>query len=419
MPPRTRNKSRPTPRPQSGVPQEAQEGIDGPLSLNCRLASLAEPPLFQINLSAPPRSRHRAICLAYSRQIHEFVKVYDEILALTPFPRVLKALAKHLMNKVHSKEETEEMEGISEITGVPLHLVVAFNTFLDLFSGCISGGVKVKDAGEDAKSTGIVHFRNLDWGMEALRKMMISVEFVRNGVVVARAVTYAGYVGVLTGVRRGLSISLNYRSSVIAASHGNSPPPKFTKFHTKLHQMGLILGFRPSISSYLRHLLLSPDPPPSLTSLAETLPSRPSSPCYLTFCSPEGVLVLEKDFTTAVVQTSDQFLTVTNHDRMMEAMGNETFKQFIEQERKAIDVGLLHDVLEDSRDRKERMTELFKAARPATITSRTVRDWIEAYPIANECTHFSCIMDPSVEGGGLVWVRAYIEPHEPEGDFLR
>lgn len=107
--------------------------------------------------------------------------------------------------------------------------VVAYNTFLDLFSGCASGGVRTRVPtslssrfGDDenaessrkaawrkaAKSSKVelneatmVHFRNLDWGMPVLRDLLIRVEYTREGRVVARAVTYVGYVGVLTGVR--------------------------------------------------------------------------------------------------------------------------------------------------------------------------------------------------------------------------
>jgi hypothetical protein len=152
--------------------------------MNIDLPGTWEPPLYQIDLSSPPGLRHREICRAFAREINELTSLYDEVLGVTPFPRLLKYLAKRLLHRVYSTEETEEIRGISEESGVPLHLVVAYNTFLDLFSGCISGGTNV-DVG-DGKEERILHFRGLDWEMDQLRQMIIRVEYVRDAVVVAR-----------------------------------------------------------------------------------------------------------------------------------------------------------------------------------------------------------------------------------------
>jgi hypothetical protein len=40
---------------------------------------------------------------------------------------------------------------------------------------------------------------------------------------------------------------------------------------------------------------------------------------------------------------------------------------------------------------------------------KDVIEWLETKPLLNGCTHYSCVMDPSVEGGGLVWVKGYQE----------
>jgi hypothetical protein len=143
-----------------------------------------EPPLYTIDLSLSPRARYRQICCDYSHEMQALTALYDEVLALTPFPRVLKYLARHLLRRVHSSEETEEIRGIAELTAVPVHLVVAYNTFLDLFSGCVSGGVRVSR--DDGGKKGMLHFRGLDWDMEELRRLIVRVEYVRDGKVVAR-----------------------------------------------------------------------------------------------------------------------------------------------------------------------------------------------------------------------------------------
>jgi hypothetical protein len=59
----------------------------------------------------------------------------------------------------------------------------------------------------------MMHFRTLDWDMPELRKLTVQLEFVEKpeGAVIARSITYVESVGVLTGVKRNLRISLHFR----------------------------------------------------------------------------------------------------------------------------------------------------------------------------------------------------------------
>ena len=52
----------------------------------------------------------------------------------------------------------------------------------------------------------MMHFRTLNWTMDELRSVLVVLEFVKSKSedpreVLARSVTYAGFVGCLTGVR--------------------------------------------------------------------------------------------------------------------------------------------------------------------------------------------------------------------------
>jgi hypothetical protein len=143
----------------------------------------SEPPLYTIDLDLPPESRYTEMCNDYKDEMAELAKIYDEILSMLPFPRFFGFLARNLLKKVYSKEETDEIRAISKVSGVPIYRVVAYNTFLDLFSGCMSGGVQTK-VGDD--TTRMMHFRNLDWEMDPLRDMIIRVEYLVNGKIVAR-----------------------------------------------------------------------------------------------------------------------------------------------------------------------------------------------------------------------------------------
>ncbi|KAF6759399.1 beta subunit of N-acylethanolamine-hydrolyzing acid amidase-domain-containing protein [Ephemerocybe angulata] len=373
-------------------------------------------PLYTIDLSLPPSERHNDICQAFDAELSIFRYLYQAIINMSGFPIIAGAAARLLLRRVHSKEETEEIKGIARATRMKLNEVVAYNTFLDLFSGCVSGGVKAKAAEGGAET--VLHFRGLDWEMDLLRDLLVQVQYKRDGKIVARAVTYAGYVGTLTGVREGLSMSMNYRLRLNSSSN--------VLAHRK-HQLSILLGLRPSIASQLRTLLLSPGPAPSLSDVQAHFESAPASPCYLTFCSPDEVLIMEKDLKglASEARISDTFLAITNHDRAAEDWSKEKWvkvlkKQGIVGEQS----GLTDMIMENSMHRKRCITELWEGrtecagpdleessngqgtVRGARVGVEEIKEWLRTYPLRNATTHFSCIMDPAREGGGILWAEA-------------
>ena len=173
-----------------------------------------EIPTFYINLSLPPSQRYSHLVKSYRLQIQTAIGLFDTTLAALypglPIP-LCKLLARLFCRRVHSREETLELKGIAEAAGVKLFYLVALNTWLDALMGCTSGGVKVRGSSDMGEGYGdrMCHFRTLDWDMEELRALVVRLNFVREdgGEVVARSISYAGFVGVLTGVR---FVLLNY-----------------------------------------------------------------------------------------------------------------------------------------------------------------------------------------------------------------
>jgi hypothetical protein len=160
------------------------------------------PPTYTIDLSLPPAERYVEVAKDFKDNIVELTQLFDEIVlnSGTRIPlSTVKSVAKLFLRRVHSSEQTEELRGISKAIGVEMYLLVSLNTLLDLFMGCTSGGVRVGD--EDGVR--MMHFRTLDWAMDVLRKVVVLFEFVEKpkGEVVARSVSYVGFIGVLTGVR--------------------------------------------------------------------------------------------------------------------------------------------------------------------------------------------------------------------------
>ena len=129
-----------------------------------------------------------------------------------------------------------------------MHSLVSFNVLLDLLVGCTSGGVRVNADGYRK----MLHFRTLDWGMGPLRHLAVHLQYIRSSqsnTVIASSITYVGFTGVLTGVRKNLSVSLNFRP--VHDSRNN--------YNFYLNHLLVLLGFRPSISSLLRQCILLAD----------------------------------------------------------------------------------------------------------------------------------------------------------------
>ena len=175
-------------------------------TLNAVLPAQADVvPIYTVDLSLPPRERYKAVAKAYKHQLENLVGLFDELLesftnARKIYMEGIKKLSRIALRRLYSKEETEELRGIHDVTGIDMYLLVVFNLLLDCLMGCTSGGVRVRDS---PSGSNMLHFRTLDWGMDHLREVVIQLEF-KNGAhedVIARSITYVGFVGILTGVR--------------------------------------------------------------------------------------------------------------------------------------------------------------------------------------------------------------------------
>ena len=235
----------------------------------------------------------------------------------------------------------------------------------------------------------------------------------------ASSITYVGYVGVLTGVRKGLSMSLNFRPT-------HNDKSKFSNFRFHFHHLLVLLGFKPSISSLLRGYLLpalSPHTPQldvsALKSIKRNLPRVKTTAAYLIFSDGDNALTIEKDHRSAVIRSATDFIVITNHDLAEEDTTQPT---------KATHEGsfktLLDGIIVESIDRRTKAVKLWeKSLRRAKrnpmkkgstceqgLTKDSIIRWMDTYPILNEETHFATVMDP--KEGKVVWTKRYIEPFE-------
>ena len=93
-----------------------------------------EPPRYTVDLSLPPRKRYQHIAADFKPQIATLPALFDEViqdLRANVSVEKVKWLARLLLRRVYSKEESEELRGIQEVTGIEMYLLVAFNVLLD------------------------------------------------------------------------------------------------------------------------------------------------------------------------------------------------------------------------------------------------------------------------------------------------
>ncbi|EPE35092.1 hypothetical protein GLAREA_10788 [Glarea lozoyensis ATCC 20868] len=365
-------------------------------------------PTYTIDLDLPSRQRYVQLATDFGPKMRALVPLLDEVLEwLLPFKALrllFKYLASILLRRVHSEEETEELRGMCDVTGVDMFVFVAVNVLLDSMLGCTSGAVLVEEDGPRPPT--MMHFRTLDWGMDGLRNLLVTLEFVRSKSpepkkVIARSITYAGFVGVLTGVRKDLSVSFNFRGVHRCSSA-----------RLRYHQLLVLLGFRPSIASYLRKTMFPEDPSVTLATISSGLQKITSSPCYIILCSGTQTDVIERDLVTSRIRSDDQFIVHTNHDETIPSVSVSSM-DVIKPEALYV-VAALKEFMEDSKHRavcfadrwaalkglrENAISQVENDSKPKenkiSMSIELLVEWVKTYPTMNECSHFGCILDPS------------------------
>ncbi|CAM1501309.1 Fc.00g104710.m01.CDS01 [Cosmosporella sp. VM-42] len=398
-------------------------------------------PTFRIDLARPPELRYVDVAAAYGPRIRSLGNVFDEILDATLQYKWLVYIAKFaarvLLRGVYDGEQTREIKGFAKASGVDLYLIVALNVFLDAMMGCTAGCVRVnaKRSADETSGNSMMHFRTLDWGVDALRDLVIIVEHIDTSKdpdhIIATSITYSGFVGILTGLRENLSISLNYRPIHLCSNSA-----------LKKHQTLVVLGFRPSISSVIRSVVLDPrkwtdtsthgaDEKSLIISHAEMLSVENSSPCYLTLCDGKQGVVIEKDLATGRIKAANDFIVQTNHDSDHSSCCGADTKQ---EDQPLVPHNELW--LQDSTDRmgviqrkwidhtttdaeqndhyldqargngtciSRHLTQIAEEIDMEGISEQILRDWMKDEQISNAYTHFACIMDPVT--GKIRWLQ--------------
>lgn len=126
-------------------------------------------PIYKIDMGKPAEERYIELAKDLAPKIREVSLLFDEVIEAI-FPSGLSGFAKVTsrltLRKVFDPEQTKEIKSIAEAAGIPVHQLMALNTFLDLMLGCTSGAALVngdckrKAGGDDPDH--LMHFRTLE-----------------------------------------------------------------------------------------------------------------------------------------------------------------------------------------------------------------------------------------------------------------
>ncbi|TMS23478.1 Acid ceramidase [Larimichthys crocea] len=180
---------------------------------------------YTVDLDLPPSKRWTAVITDKKTQLVEMIQAIKDLAnAFVPSGRLIELvdIALPLMVDTLPDPFGDEIKGIAADSGVALGEVVLFNIFYEVFTVCTSV------VAEDDKGN-LFHGRNLDFGLfmgwdaknkswiiaEKLKPLVINLDFKRNNQTVFKSTNFAGYVGMLTGIKPHIfTLTMNERFSL-------------------------------------------------------------------------------------------------------------------------------------------------------------------------------------------------------------
>ncbi|KAJ8271748.1 hypothetical protein COCON_G00106070 [Conger conger] len=180
---------------------------------------------YTVDLDLPPSKRWTGIITDKKVDLVSMIQAIKDLAdSFVPSGRLIEIVDKDLPLIVNTLPYpfNEEIKGIAKDSGVPLGEVILFNIFYEIFTVCTSL------VAEDADGN-LFHGRNLDFGLfmgwdlknkswtitEKLKPLVVNVDFTRNNRTVFKSTNFAGYVGMLTGIRpHTFTLTMNERFSL-------------------------------------------------------------------------------------------------------------------------------------------------------------------------------------------------------------
>uniref|UniRef100_A0A7E4V4J4 Acid ceramidase n=1 Tax=Panagrellus redivivus TaxID=6233 RepID=A0A7E4V4J4_PANRE len=186
-------------------------------------------PWFTVNLDDDPYVRFQEIATIYKANIKDLIQVIKDLI-LPIIPDGLQIVHSFFggIEQLLPNPYRDEIRGIADAAEMDVSEVVLYNIFYEIFTVCTS--IIAQDA------TGhIYHARNLDFGLflgwnatthdwlisQHLRKMVVNINWVRNGKIVFVSNNFAGFVGIYNGMKKGaFTVTANERFDALGGYVG-------------------------------------------------------------------------------------------------------------------------------------------------------------------------------------------------------
>ncbi|XP_064191058.1 acid ceramidase [Anguilla rostrata] len=180
---------------------------------------------YTVDLDLPPSKRWTEVITDKKANLVSMIQAIKDLAnSFVPSGKLIELVDRDLPLIVSTLPYpfNEEIKGIAQDSGVALGEVVLFNIFYEVFTVCTSL------VAEDANGN-LFHGRNLDFGLfmgwdlknrswiitETLKPLVVNVDFTRNNRTVFKSTNFAGYVGMLTGIRpHTFTLTMNERFSL-------------------------------------------------------------------------------------------------------------------------------------------------------------------------------------------------------------
>lgn len=171
--------------------------------------SLQKAKSYTVDLDASPKDRWRTIIHDHIEGIRKAERYVDDLVSKSFWTRILANIVYAALEGYIKRNRLmygEEISAISEQTGIRLGKVAALQFTYEFSAYCTSIATHEQDAP--------ILARSLDWDFDFLRDLIIQVDFCIKGKPLFRASTFAGFVGILTGMRcHEYALSVNFRMS--------------------------------------------------------------------------------------------------------------------------------------------------------------------------------------------------------------
>ena len=168
-------------------------------------------PTFTIHLDAPPERRWTQVIEHYKEYIPEATNVACDLLGKNTVKLLTPML--NLAFNTNQIIYKNELLAIANQVSIEPGLLLLLQLVYESFAACTSVIVRTK--------THPIHIRTMDWDLPILRKLTFQGKFKIKNKTIFIGTSWAGYIGILTGMRykqnkkqESFSVSINYRQTV-------------------------------------------------------------------------------------------------------------------------------------------------------------------------------------------------------------